>query len=128
MAAKLFAYGTLRKSHAPREIAHAVSNLRPIGRGRMRGEIHDLGEYPAAILNRTTATIEGEVFEVPDEATLHALDEYEEFDPAKPSRSLFIRKRKRITLLGSGATPGRQIFCWVYEYNRPLPAHARRLT
>ena len=125
MASWLFAYGTLRKAHAPSEIAHAVARLRPIGRGRLRGLIHDLGEYPAAIFSSSTDTnlIEGEVFEVPDDATLNALDKYEEFDPKKPSRSLFIRKRKKVTMVGSGERK----FCWVYEYNKPIPAHAKPL-
>jgi len=125
MATKLFAYGTLKRAHAPKEIAHAVNRFRLIGRGRVRGQIYDLGEYPAAILANTgkTGTIEGEVFEVPDAETLRALDAYEEFDSKRPAQSLFVRKRKLITL-----DNGKKVECWVYEYNRPLPSHARRLS
>jgi gamma-glutamylcyclotransferase (GGCT)/AIG2-like uncharacterized protein YtfP len=124
MATTLFAYGTLRPGRAPQEIAHAVDRLRRIGSGSLRGTVHELKleEYPAAVFSsRSDSVVEGEVFEVPDESVLAELDAYEEYDPAHPKESLYIRKRKRVTMLETG----KQRLCWVYEYNRPVPSAAR---
>jgi len=117
----LFAYGTLRQSnvqnHAPKEVASIVERLRPVGQGHVRGQLYDLGQYPAAIFRRSSSIIEGEVYLLPNSAALKALDKYEGFYPVHPDRSLFIRKKKLITLSASG----QKIFCWAYEYNRPIP-------
>jgi len=117
MAIKLFAYGTIRKSHAPSEIADAVRCLRLLGKGTVRGKLYDLGDYPAAIFEPQASTlIEGNVYEVPNVTLLNKLDAYEEFDPRNPADSLFIRKRRKVRLIKNGE----ETLCWVYEYNGPI--------
>lgn len=112
----LFSYGTLLPGLAPAEIRPTVQRLRRVGKGFVRGQLFDLGEYPGAVLGRSGSPIAGQIFELPDDPeVLHRLDEYEGFNPSDPRASLFIRKRRYVRL-----EDGRRIFCWVYAYNRPV--------
>ncbi len=114
----VFFYGTLQPRLAPPEIGPTVRRLRRVGRGFVRGQLFDLGEYPGAILTRTGSPIKGQVFEMPDDPEiLHRLDEYEGFDRLRPASSLFVRKRRHAQL-----EDGRKIPCWVYAYNRSVKA------
>jgi gamma-glutamylcyclotransferase (GGCT)/AIG2-like uncharacterized protein YtfP len=117
----LFVYGTLDPAHAPAEIAAAVLRLRPVGSGSVRGRLYDLGEYPGAVVSRTSpSVIKGKVFELPeDQQVLSSIDTYEGFDPDHPRSSLFVRKRWPVTL-----ADGSRMMCWIYTYNRN-PADAR---
>lgn len=111
----LFVYGTLHPDRAPREIAHAARRLIPAGPATIRARLYDLGAYPAAVLDSTAAPIPGQLFEIPDAATLAALDAYEDFRPAQPAASLFLRVET------TAASPaGSQHRCWVYVYNREV--------
>lgn len=111
----LFSYGTLLPKRAPTEIAPVVRRLRHVGRGKVRGRLYDLGEYPGAVLTKTGPAIVGQIFELPDDPeVLEKLDEYEGFDPARSRGSLFVRKRRLVNIDG-----GRQkVWCWIYVYNR----------
>ena len=111
----LFIYGTLMPSKADDEIAHIVKRLRRIGAGYVRGRLYNLGEYPGAVIDRSANTsIHGELVELPaDKTILEALDKYEEFDPSRPQKSLFVRKRTKIKLAN-----GRNVEGWMYVYNR----------
>jgi gamma-glutamylcyclotransferase (GGCT)/AIG2-like uncharacterized protein YtfP len=124
MSIRLFAYGTLRQGHALREIAEAAAQLRPIGKGVARGRLYDLGAYPGAVFasGEDAGEIEGEVFEVPDEAVLRALDAYEGFEPDDPAASLFVRIPIEVRMAGRGDS----VFCWAYQYNRPVREVAAR--
>jgi len=112
----LFAYGTLRKTHAAPEIAPVVKRLRRVGPARMAGRLFDLGEFPAAVPRNgdRKSFVVGEVYELPaDPGILSRLDAYEGFDPRRPAQSLFKRQRRIVTLAS-----GRRVSCWAYLYNR----------
>jgi len=109
----LFVYGTLLREHAPREISNAVRRLKPIGTAKMGGKLYDFGEYPGAVAAPGRAgKISGRLFEVPDSALLKEIDEYEGYNPARPARSLFLRKKRFVTL-----SNGRRLLSWVYLFN-----------
>jgi gamma-glutamylcyclotransferase (GGCT)/AIG2-like uncharacterized protein YtfP len=98
-------------------MAGLVRGLRLVGKGVACGRLYDLGVYPAAIFDAGASTpIEGEVYEVPSLRMLQQLDIYEGFFPESPEASLFVRRRRNIRIVESG----RDMMCWVYEYNRPL--------
>jgi len=124
MSIRLFAYGTLREGRAPREIADTVAKLRPMGKGVARGRLYDLGAYPGAVFvsSDSAGKIEGEVFEVPDEGVLQALDAYEGFEPDDPVASLFVRIPIEVRMTETGD----RIECWGYQYNRPVGEVAAR--
>ncbi len=120
----LFIYGTLHPDRAPRGIARVARRLKPVGRATIPGRLLDLGEYPGLILPDSARpgdsaasdveAVPGEVFEVPDLATLAALDRYEDFRPDDPETSLFLRVEADVTL-----SDGSPLRCWVYVYNHP---------
>jgi len=119
MPTRLFIYGTLHPDRAPAEIAPVTRRLTSIGRGTIRARLYNLGEYPGAILadesDPAAPTVSGEVFLVPDAATLSALDAYEDYRPDSPADSLFLRKEAVVTF-----DDGSRKSCWVYVYNRDL--------
>ena len=113
MSTLLFIYGTLHPDRAPAEIAFAARRLVPHARGTIRACLYNLGAYPGVILDDTAAPIPGEVFLVPEAATLARLDAYEDYRPADPANSLFLREKTVVTF-DDGTTQ----VCWVYTYNR----------
>ncbi len=119
----LFAYGTLQPDYSPPAIAHVVAKLELIGKGSARGVLYDLGGYPGAVLDsHSKQTIHGVVFRLPEDATIwRELDAYEDFDPASPETSPFIRVLHPVVL-----ATGDTLQCWVYVYNRD-PGSARIL-
>jgi gamma-glutamylcyclotransferase (GGCT)/AIG2-like uncharacterized protein YtfP len=116
----LFLYGTLHPDRAPAEIAPAARRLQPIGRGTIRARLYNLGAYPGVILADDTdpaaPTVPGEVFLIPDVATLAALDAYEDYRPGSATDSLFLRTKAVVTF-----DDGSRKSCWVYVYNRDPP-------
>jgi gamma-glutamylcyclotransferase (GGCT)/AIG2-like uncharacterized protein YtfP len=115
MSRYLFLYGTLLPDHAPDEVARAVKKLEPVGEGFISGRLYDLGEYPGAVLDPDSRLkVFGVVFQLPNDAhLLPTFDSYEEFQPKSPRKSLFVRKRRPVTL-----ADGSIVNSWVYEYNR----------
>jgi gamma-glutamylcyclotransferase (GGCT)/AIG2-like uncharacterized protein YtfP len=114
MIAYLFAYGTLQPGLAPAEIAPLVAQLQPIGEGLARGILYDLGCYAGAILDSSSPfTIEGTVFQLPEDSHfLNELDAFEEFDPAAPESSPYLRILCPVALAAGGT-----LQCWVYAWN-----------
>jgi gamma-glutamylcyclotransferase (GGCT)/AIG2-like uncharacterized protein YtfP len=112
---RVFLYGTLRPGHAPREIADAVSRLRRVGAGTIRGRYFNLGAYPGVVLDDAAAEVRGEVYAVPDAETLAQMDAYEGYYAGDAAGSLFLRV-KAMVAMDDGASEA----CWIYVYNRPL--------
>jgi len=113
MSDLLFIYGTLHPERAPSAIAAAARRLRPVGAGTIHGRLLDLGEYPGVVLEETEGSeVSGEVFEVPDAETLARLDAYEDYRPAEPEASLFLRMETEVAM-----SDGTRRSCWVYLYN-----------
>ncbi len=113
----LFVYGTLRPKMAPRRLAPLIKEMRSMGKATTPGQLYDLDGYPGAVLYpECDTTIKGEVFELPDDReALAALDAYEGFDPRYPASSLFVRRRRKVTL-----EDDTKLDCWIYVYNWPV--------
>jgi len=120
---KLFVYGTLRRGFALHSRL-AKLEARYLGRGRIAGDLYNLGAYPGAVPSRSRGkAVEGEVYELQDpEKQLKTLDRAEEFNPALPERSLFIRQKATVRLTG-----GKRVRAWVYFLPR-RPSKARILS
>ena len=110
----LFIYGTLHPGRAPAEIAPVVHTLTPLGPATIRGTLLDLGDYPGVTLNPEAPEVPGDLFAIPDPTIWTALDAYEDFRPAEPAASLFLRTQTLATL-----PDGSQTLCWIYTHNRP---------
>lgn len=103
----LFAYGTLRPGFAPAEIAPLVETLRLAGEGFVAGKLYNLGSYPGAVVDPTSASsVHGTVYELPEDAeTLRRIDAYEGPE--------YERIEQLVTLV-----EGKVLRCWVYDYQR----------
>jgi gamma-glutamylcyclotransferase (GGCT)/AIG2-like uncharacterized protein YtfP len=102
-------YGTLRDAALRRELGLEV-RMRRLGRCRLAGILYNLGPYPA--LGEGKGIVHGELFEVTDPAAFGAMDTYEEYDPARPKFSTYLRVRVRLI------DPALE--CWAYRYNRSV--------
>ena len=111
----LFVYGTLMKGYGENWQARAGARL--VGRGRIIGKLYDLGEFPGAVAgSKFRSHIHGEVYRLDNvERATALLDEYEEFQPSRPLRSLFVRRELPVTM-----EDGTRRLAWVYVYNRPV--------
>jgi len=109
----LFVYGTLMKEH--REDWQRRVGAHFVGRGRIIGKLYDLGGFPGAVISSDHRShIRGEVYRLDDvNLAFEILDEYEEFKPSNPARSLFVRKRIPVRM-----EDGKSKEAWVYVYNR----------
>ncbi|MBW4935880.1 gamma-glutamylcyclotransferase family protein [Marinobacter sp. F4206] len=106
-------YGTLKRGG---------SNSGLLRSGTFLGEdslteltLYDLGPYPGAVARPSDGVVV-EVYAV-NERILAELDILEDYFPAAPKDSLYLRKR----------TATRHGSAWVYIYNRPVGMH-RRIT
>jgi gamma-glutamylcyclotransferase (GGCT)/AIG2-like uncharacterized protein YtfP len=121
---RLFAYGTLMTGLSRRPLLKgAVFEAR----GRTRGTLYDLGEYPAVVLDGT-GWVHGELYRVPEMAKrLPVLDRAEDYHADDEAGSLFLRRRVAV-LIGDGSTRE----AWIYVLNERgrgrLPARGPRIT
>ena len=115
----LFVYGTLRRrcGHPMAKFLSERASCR--GEAKARGQLFDLGPYPAAIRSAEADWVFGDLYEI-DEATLAALDAYENEESPQPS--YFGREISEIVL-----PDGMQVSAWIYWFHGPLPATALRI-
>jgi gamma-glutamylcyclotransferase (GGCT)/AIG2-like uncharacterized protein YtfP len=86
------------------------------GRGTIRANLYDLGDYPGArvVGAEPGRRVSGELYRLRDaKLALKNLDKYEEFFPLQPNKSLFVRELVAVTL-----EDGRKKRAWAYLYNR----------
>jgi gamma-glutamylcyclotransferase (GGCT)/AIG2-like uncharacterized protein YtfP len=120
---RLFVYGTLRHGF---ERHHHLERL---GAGfrreaRVAAELFDLGRYPGARpASGKGKWVRGEVFELRQPAhDLRVLDQVEDFIPAAPARSEFVRALAEVVL----ANGARQT-TWIYWLTAKARAGRRRI-
>jgi len=115
---RLFVYGSLMRGFESLTDWRKTVRARLVDTGQIKAHLYDLGEYPGAIPIEPTAegSVEGEIYELTDpEPAIALLDEYEEFFPLQPDKSLFIR-----TLTPVATSKGRTQSCWVYFFNHSV--------
>lgn len=104
--ALLFLYGSLLRGEAMFAELGLDDVLEYVSEGTIPGDLYDLGDYPGAV--SAGGVVRGEVYRVKDPEIFNALDRYEEFDPAHPDTSLFVRQRVVVPEAGEA---------WAYLYN-----------
>jgi gamma-glutamylcyclotransferase (GGCT)/AIG2-like uncharacterized protein YtfP len=116
----LFVYGTLRPAaSASAGVRRLAERARVLGAATVPGRLYDLGRYPAARLDEAASgVVRGDLLALPADA-LPAIDAYEGFDPAAPSRGLFRRERCRAQLVAGPPPVERE--AWVYVWNGDAP-------
>ncbi|MBW0148974.1 gamma-glutamylcyclotransferase family protein [Marinobacter arenosus] len=104
-------YGTLKRGGSNSQWLRGATYL---GEDSLPGlTLYDLGPYPGAVV-RASKGVLVEVYAI-DDRTLADLDILEDYFPAAPKESLYLRTRMA-TQHGSA---------WVYIYNRPVASHRR---
>lgn len=120
----LFTYGTLMRGF--RVVPEWPDRVRArfAGAGQIQARLFDLGQYAAALPAESEQVVtRGEVFELTEPESAKALlDVYEGCQMLHPHQSLYLRKIVPVTM-----DDGRKLEAWVYFYNRPLDASARRI-
>jgi gamma-glutamylcyclotransferase (GGCT)/AIG2-like uncharacterized protein YtfP len=108
----LFVYGTLRNEFSNPMAQFLQENATYLCDGNIKGQLYDVGTYPALIYNdNTDVFIKGQIFEMNDiEQIFDVLDPYEGIDD-----ELYIRQIIPIKLENQSFLP-----CWVYLFNRPV--------
>jgi len=111
----LAVYGTLRRGERN---DYFLAGSTFLGRGVVRGRLHVMPRstlreyaYPALLLAGSSRVVV-EVYELPDEATLAAIDELEAFDPADEAASQYVRRSVAVI-------DGPVSVAWSYLYNGP---------
>lgn len=102
----LFLYGSLRRGEPMFDELRLANSLEYVSDGTIQGDLYDLGDYPGAV--SAEGVVRGEVYRIKDPEILCTLDRYEEFDPAHPDGSLFVRQRVAVPEVGEA---------WAYLYN-----------
>ncbi|RZU98749.1 gamma-glutamylcyclotransferase family protein [Spiribacter vilamensis] len=105
---KLFIYGLLRPGF---EGAKLLGNARSLGEATTQGWLYDLGGYPGLVAG--DGIVHGEVCEV-DDARLPEIDAFEQYDPADPAGSLYVRD----VFTARQAETGEALSVQAYRYNR----------
>lgn len=110
----IFVYGTLLSGTGSRMHRWLAAHAEFIDRGTFQGRLFSLGNYPGLVASRRAANrVSGEVYRLRNAAkTLAQLDAYEEFDPARPSKSEYVRVLRKVRCASGG-----NLYCWIYLYN-----------
>ncbi|MGR3809414.1 gamma-glutamylcyclotransferase family protein [Jiulongibacter sp. NS-SX5] len=109
----LFVYGTLMKKCSANEWSDFLQkNANYLGEAKTKGDLYKIDYYPGLILSENW--VYGELFELNDPSyAFHYLDQYEDFNPAKPEKSLYLREKMEV-LINDAVE-----LAWVYIFNRP---------
>lgn len=116
----LFVYGTLMRGFENAKFLQAPEKARFLGRGKARGLLYDVGEFPAFIPveaggTENEAWVYGEIYRAEDpESLLGTLDVIEGVNHFYPERSLFVRKKLPAMIDKEEQT------VWIYVYNQPV--------
>lgn len=111
---QLFVYGSLRQgfNHAAYEYITQYFNL--VGRGKAKGRLFDLGEYPAAVPCEEQFEIIGELYQIINEDefdyAIAQLDDYEGVDASYDQTSLYTRAISDVIL--ENGTSARAYIYW----------------
>ncbi|MFM2273339.1 MAG: hypothetical protein RL702_2404 [Pseudomonadota bacterium] len=118
---RFFFYGTLLDG-SDNPVARAIhALLEPLGAAEVRGALHAVpdtaGWFPALLAG--DGPVHGRLYAAragfhPDD--LARMDAYEDFDPAQPGASLYVRREVELTAGGTAQA---------YLFNQPLPAGTR---
>lgn len=88
----------------PRLDAH----IELLGACVLGGRLYDFGPYPCLVGG--DEAVRGELWRVISDDALEILDDWEEYDPRSPQRSVYVRRRVRLREPALEA--------WVYYWNR----------
>ncbi len=114
---RLFVYGTLRRD-AGRDIHRLIArHAEFVGRGRVRGRLFMLGDYPAMAVDADSlSVVAGELYELPEGRRELALLELDDYEGIGPNHSRPHDYRREVVAVEM--SDGTRIDAWAYVLNR----------
>jgi len=112
----LFIYGTLLEPGNGFAL-YLQENSTFYDKGKFKGKLYDIGEYPGAVLNKSGKSyVHGSIVLLNNnhQPILRTIDNYEGYGPKQPKPNLYIRQMIAVE------TDVGPVKCWVYLYNRPV--------
>jgi gamma-glutamylcyclotransferase (GGCT)/AIG2-like uncharacterized protein YtfP len=107
-SAFLFVYGALMRGC---ELHHHMERASFSGEGSTRGRLFSFGQYAGLVDGE--GRVRGELYRFDDlPAALDILDDVEDYNPAEPERSLYVRVVRPVRM-----DDGRTVDAWVYVFN-----------
>eukprot|EP00611_Tribonema_gayanum_P023524 TRINITY_DN4966_c0_g1_i1.p1 TRINITY_DN4966_c0_g1~~TRINITY_DN4966_c0_g1_i1.p1 ORF type:complete len:159 (-),score=4.44 TRINITY_DN4966_c0_g1_i1:90-518(-) len=111
----LFVYGSLRSGFQHPAYAYISRYFSLMGTATVRGELYDMGEYPAAIPSGEEKLITGELYAIQKAEefswAIGQLDDYEGIN-GEPDEPQLYRRDKTTVFLN-----GQPIEAWIYWFN-----------
>ena len=111
----LFVYGSLMSGFKSPAYEYISRFFNLVGKGKVKGKLYDMGEYPAAIPTNDDGFIQGELYQIKNEAefswAIGQLDDYEGVTPEPGEEQLYRRE------LASILIEEKIVTAWIYWYN-----------
>jgi gamma-glutamylcyclotransferase (GGCT)/AIG2-like uncharacterized protein YtfP len=111
----LFVYGSLLSGFKSPAYEYISRFFNLIGKGKVKGKLYDMGEYPAATPASEDVFIQGESYLIKNESefswAIGQLDDYEGITPEPGEVPLYRRE------LTSVIMDDKTITAWIYWYN-----------
>lgn len=114
----LFVYGSLRSGFKSPAYEYISKYFCFLGNAKVKGELYDMGHFPAAIPTHENRFLVGELYCINDpeefEWALAQLDDYEGINPESGIKPDYKREQVQV-YLGKDIIPA-----WIYWYNLPI--------
>jgi gamma-glutamylcyclotransferase (GGCT)/AIG2-like uncharacterized protein YtfP len=118
---RLFVYGTLRKGFHHPAFEYLSKYFTFVSIAKVRGQLYDLGEYPAAIPAKEDLFVTGELYELNAASefdwVIEQLDEYEGLNPEEGEKPLYRRDLVDVIYENHSGK------AWIYWYNQSITGH-----
>lgn len=115
MSLRIFVYGTLRRACATGAHDKYLAGALFVSNAKLQAKLFRIRYYPAIVLTQENSWVEGEVYELKDDAQLALLDEYEECKIPAVADQEYIREIVDVVLVSGAKLP-----VWTYIYNRSV--------
>jgi gamma-glutamylcyclotransferase (GGCT)/AIG2-like uncharacterized protein YtfP len=111
---QLFVYGSLREGFEHPAFQYIGKYFHFVSHGKIKGQLFDLGEYPAAIPTQGEHYIIGELYAIKEaDEFCYAIAQLDDYEGINPGEGASLYRRELTTVYtGNGETDA-----WVYWYN-----------
>ena len=122
----LFVYGSLRSGFKSPAYDYISQYFDLVSDGKVKGELYDMGDYPAAIPTQAENWINGELYIARNKNefgyAIGQLDDYEGVLVESHERQLYRRE------LASVSTNNQEVVAWIYWFNGDTSGRRRILS
>lgn len=119
----LFVYGSLRSGFQHPAYAYISKYFELTGTAKVKGELYDMGDYPAAVPGNAETWITGELYTIQQAAefpwAIGQLDDYEGINGEANEPVLYAREKATVYLNDTA------IEAWIYWYKGDISSKPR---